>query len=142
MKEIALVGFDAREMQCRLYKMWSQSRKETYLLRHDIQMPLSIDILVWPSIFDTEKRIVSQNKEHENTAPKGIPLPKWIGPNRPLWCDLESLEKYIDERKTYTTQMYQIIAITLLDDNLVKKTTRFAFRRSARLRMLLHSSAL
>ena len=48
--EEQLLGFDIREMWSQMDATWSQSRKDTYLLRTDVTKVLSVDRLVWPEI--------------------------------------------------------------------------------------------
>ncbi len=47
-----LVGFDAREAWISYAEAWPESRRERYLLRTDIDKPLSVDRLVWPSLLE------------------------------------------------------------------------------------------
>lgn len=47
-----LVGFDAREAWIGYAEAWPESRRERYLLRTDVEKPLSVDRLVWPSLLE------------------------------------------------------------------------------------------
>ncbi len=71
-----VLGYDAREPLSGLAGHWSAARREGYLYRPDAPCPLSLDTLVWPSLFDRP----------------GWRLPAWIGPLNPLWRDLEELK--------------------------------------------------
>jgi len=45
------MGFDAREMTSPA-RAWHADRRELYLLRPEVERPLSVDALVWPSVFE------------------------------------------------------------------------------------------
>ena len=48
-----LLGFDARLLaEGYLDSEWSDDRREVYLLDSKVSWPLSVDPLVWPSLFD------------------------------------------------------------------------------------------
>ena len=49
-----LIGFDAREMWSSRDEVWTPERIALYLLRDDAARPLSVDTLVWESLFDEE----------------------------------------------------------------------------------------
>jgi len=46
-----LLGFDAREAISPV-RDWDAARRELYLLRPEVTRPLSVDALVWPSVFE------------------------------------------------------------------------------------------
>ena len=48
-----LLGFDARRPVATVDGLWTAARREQFLLRGDVSRPLSVDTLVWPSLFDT-----------------------------------------------------------------------------------------
>lgn len=50
-----MLGFDCREMWQAFKTTWPQWRKDLFLLKHEIEKPLSTDTTVWPSIFDDEE---------------------------------------------------------------------------------------
>lgn len=72
-----LLGFDARV--CSPSHLDSLLRVTPYrfLLRTDVRFVCSVDVLIWPSVFDEEE---------------GLTLPDWIGPNFPLWANLREME--------------------------------------------------
>src|SRR5260370_42167412 len=49
-----IVGYDARENWMSFTTTWSEQRKRTFLYRHDLVKPVSVDVNVWPSIFESE----------------------------------------------------------------------------------------
>ena len=79
-----LLGFDAREMWMTLEELMHPGHKRsTFLLRDDVAKVLSADTLVWPSVFDQSQ------------------TPRWIGANRPLWENLELLERSLSTQAPY-----------------------------------------
>lgn len=97
--EKLLIGFDAREMWFSFDNVWSGTRKNTFLLRHDIYKPLSVDRDIWNSIFELDYA-------------QEVPL--WRGPVQKLWDSLEELEKYTANMKSTISGSYWIVAITKL----------------------------
>lgn len=74
-----VLGFDARESPRRLAGVWSQDRKERFLYRLDVECPLSVDTMVWPSVFE---RIPDR-------------LPAWTGRVHGLWENLPRLREAV-----------------------------------------------
>jgi len=70
----ALLGFDAREMSAPP-RAWDADRRELYLLRPEVESPLSVDALVWPSVFER------------------VPDLEWTGPVQALWDDLGRMDR-------------------------------------------------
>lgn len=75
-----LLGFDSKEMWSNFKHDWSLTRIEQNLFKHDIKKPLSVDSLVWPSIFDLKPK---------------LPKPAWTGPVQGLWDDLNRLKQTV-----------------------------------------------
>jgi hypothetical protein len=69
-----LLGFDAREM-VRPASAWNAERRELFLLRPDVERPLSVDTAVWPSVYGEPPHV------------------EWHGPNQSLWDDLERMDE-------------------------------------------------
>jgi hypothetical protein len=93
-----LLGFDAREMWQEFHITWSQERKANFLLRHDIEKPLSTDTMVWPSVFD----------EVGELAP-----PVYRG-SLSLWDDLRKMGDFIEARWITTSMPFWIVGVTLI----------------------------
>jgi len=74
-----LLGFDARV--ARPDESWDERRKRAMLFRLDVVEPLSIDSVVWPSIF-----------EHHSEL-----RPPYVGPYG-FWDDLANLRRHADAR--------------------------------------------
>ncbi len=51
-----IIGYDAREYWVPVEQSWSEERKQGFLYRLDVLKPLSVDTLVWPTIFESEGR--------------------------------------------------------------------------------------
>ena len=81
-----LVGYDIRLDAGQYVELWwDQKRRNEYLLRPDTQWPLSVDGLVWPSMFR-----VARLESLPNLAPHVID----VTPGRfPDFADLEQLKK-------------------------------------------------
>jgi hypothetical protein len=71
----ALLGFDVRDA-CDPGATWDGARRDLYLLRGDAPRPLSVDVRVWPGLFDTV-----------------LSPPAWTGPNQGLWEDLFAMRE-------------------------------------------------
>jgi len=72
-----LLGFDAREAISPV-RDWDAARRELYLLRPEVTRPLSVDALVWPSVF-------------ERLTDLG-----WTGPVEALWDDLARMDAKLE----------------------------------------------
>ena len=81
MHEQAVLGYDAREVRRSGYRLSlpGSEQAKTYLLRTDIVDVLSVDHMVWPSIFG------------EPGSGKLV-HPEWIGMNTPFWDHLSELQ--------------------------------------------------
>lgn len=97
-----LIGFDARENFLEYRAIWDSYRVSNFLLQETIIKPLSVDVMVWDSIFHV----------------RHIQLPNWTGPRQHLWERLDSLRIFISEQQL--DSLYQLIGITQIivrDDN-------------------------
>jgi hypothetical protein len=72
--------------------------------------------MVWPSIFDSEVGPGMPTDERNELHLAGVRLPDWIGPNRPLWEDLETLKKCLSTVDS-APRPFWIIAISLDGDS-------------------------
>lgn len=68
-----LIGFDCREMGLNFKTTWLASRIKQYLLKNDIEKPLSTDVMVWPSMFTSSDS-------------------KWVG-HQDLWDSMDEMEE-------------------------------------------------
>ncbi|MBZ0274513.1 MAG: hypothetical protein K8I60_00125, partial [Anaerolineae bacterium] len=75
-----LLGFDVREMWLGLSD-WPQSRRDLHLIKSDIEKPLSVDTMIWQSVFDL------------NPAPT---LPDFRGPVQFLWDDIVGMRQHFN----------------------------------------------
>ena len=92
-----LLGFDAREMWLSGRDAWDEERKQLFLLRLDVEKPLSIDRAVWASVFD---KYPAQR-------------PAYIGIWEEGWEELRRLEECLDKHKTLLGRFY-IVAFTVM----------------------------
>jgi hypothetical protein len=71
-----VLGFDARQADP---APWDEGRRTRFLLRLDVLQPLSIDRMVWPSVFDLHPELA----------------PPYVGPYG-YWEDLGDLRRHVD----------------------------------------------
>ncbi len=90
--EEALLGFDARERFLEPVRTWTPARRGTYLLREDVQKPLSVDAAVWPSLFGHGL----PDSERTRLGLEALPLPGWRGPNQELWDSLSRMQSALE----------------------------------------------
>jgi hypothetical protein len=101
-----VLGFDAREIHV---PNWLQERRHQYLLRPEVELPLSVDDMVWPSVFSHPRIPGAQELI-------GLDRPDWIGPISDLWDDLGRLTTCLNHRWGTTWLPCRLIAVTLIDD--------------------------
>lgn len=76
-----LLGYDVREACLQPYDLcvWSAERRTTYLIDPKAEQPLSVDTLLWPSLFDTGQG-AAWHKDGRKRAGLSEPiLPPWPG---------------------------------------------------------------
>jgi hypothetical protein len=113
MYEEMLIGFDAREMWLETDQINTahEDWREKFLLRREIEKVLSADTLVWPSVFDLDKK---------------LELPDWRGLIQDLWDDLQRMEHYLAKGWGAQWRPCSIIAVTKLVDSEWKQEMRAA----------------
>jgi hypothetical protein len=111
MIEERLLGFDARERADELTTLWSADRREQFLLRANVATPLSVDVLVWPSVFDIGQGIGLPRSERERLHLAGVSLPAYTGTNVGLWEDAPRMLDYLSQRGA-ETRPYVVIAVS------------------------------
>jgi len=83
---VALLGFDARETFVPPARSWTTRRREDFLLRPEVEKPLSVDTWAWPSIFG--------DGFTDRDRPTELPeMPAWRGASQTLWDDLASMDE-------------------------------------------------
>ncbi|OEU47477.1 MAG: hypothetical protein BA861_10570 [Desulfobacterales bacterium S3730MH5] len=87
-----IIGFDARKMWIDFNVIWNTERRSTFLIREDISQIFSTDSLVWPSVFNVYPHLETQIDWSQTRQLSGPELPEWIGPNSPLWENLQNLK--------------------------------------------------
>ena len=112
--EERLLGFDVRELD--QSALWDVATRELFLLRVDVTQPLSVDTLIWPSVFDTGQGIGLPQTHRERLYLAGIPLPSWIGPNAGLWDDLDRMRQYLAASLSHP-HPHVVLAVSWISDN-------------------------
>jgi hypothetical protein len=116
-----LIGFDARVALDAVSRYWDAQRRRTYLLRDDVLAPLSVDPLVWPSFFDSGNGVSMTPELRQQSGLTGqlgavSRLPSWIGPNCPLWEDLDALRSHLDAASAAVPKGVLVAATALSED--------------------------
>src|SRR5438132_6727375 len=96
-----LLGFDAREMWLGPREDRPESDRYCFFLRQDVVKHLSVDTMVWASVFQ---------------ADEALPRPQWTGPIQSLWDDLQALQTHLHQVWSRKAKPYWMIAITLRSD--------------------------
>ena len=115
MRREVLLGFDLRDLSDDSAQLWDVPRRETFLLRGDVARPLSVDTLVWPSLFDSGQGIGFSDAERRRLHLAGFPLPAWTGPNAGLWERLPDMQRYLAQQAS-PPGPYVFVAVTWLAD--------------------------
>lgn len=110
--EQLIIGFDAREMWLGL-DTWSQETRRRFLLRGDIEKPLSTDALVWPSLFRS-LRVVISGKDITTGSVLDLEFPIEQRSIDNLWKDLGAMQAYLKRIPSLEGKAYWVIAITEL----------------------------
>ena len=123
MYKLEMIGFDARELWLDSDSQWDKNTHNTFLLRREVLKPLSVDRLVWYSVF-TEKTI---SRIWENKLPQSIyftdvwnmtfseknflqtPPDKYLFNG--IWRNLNTLNTYLQEHWQDDWKPCAIIAI-------------------------------
>ena len=112
----SLLGFDARKMWLDAEVHWPPERRELFLLRRDADPVLSVDEIVLPSVFQTHQMIGMSPAEHQALGVTGLERPEWIGPNIPLWEDLDEMTAIISGHAADVSKPYWTNAVTCWAD--------------------------
>jgi len=102
-----LLGFDIRQDASEYVdSFWDDANRQIYLIRPNTEWPLSVDTMIWPSVFRYSS-IVSSPKEDER-----IPVNTQVAANG-LWFDLELMKSWFKEHTSGTERRGVPIAIHL-----------------------------
>ncbi|MBA3874887.1 MAG: hypothetical protein H0X30_37650 [Anaerolineae bacterium] len=109
----AMVGFDVREIQSNFAEMWTPDRQALYLLRTDLDKPLSTDDMVWLRVFRNVKVDLPTWVWEPVLVSARIDLPAWVGPRHDTWENLKQMQAFMVEHRAELSPMrYWTIAIT------------------------------
>jgi hypothetical protein len=109
-----LLGFDARRGRLDdADERWDQDRRRSFLLRTDVPRPLSVDELVWPSVFDSRQGASLSEAERHRLDLHGLQTPDWVGANTGLWDDLNRMKDVLDAAGVGSAD-YTLLAVTWL----------------------------
>ena len=86
------IGFDARYV-FRLYAhLWTCDRIHTQLIRKDVASPLSVDEIVWPSVFSSHNANFETRKDFIQHEIVDMDRPSWSGCVQSIWNALSYVE--------------------------------------------------
>lgn len=106
-----LVGFDAREWWRDFRAAWSQERRGWFLLRADVDKPLSTDTSVWPSIFDlADSRVGYLPAE----PPALLAPPARPGPVQQMWAELDALRDHLRAAGETRVPPHRLVGVALV----------------------------
>jgi hypothetical protein len=106
-----LVGFDAREWWRGFGAAWSQERRGRFLLRADVDKPLSTDTSVWPSIYDLgDSRVGYLPAE----PPALLAPPAWTGPVQQMWAELDALRGHLRAAGEPRVPPHRLVGVALV----------------------------
>jgi len=108
-----LIGFDTREMFSTLME---RNKSKFPLLKPDVQMLLSADWSVWPSVFDFDDGLEYSESLYSISERKTVQLPdkNVMGHvNYPLWGNLNAMLGYLREYVPPIPEPYWSLAFTV-----------------------------
>lgn len=109
LRDVSILWFDARERWLPRERSIAGAAADRYLLDVTIRKVLSVDVLVWPTIFRCP-RINSLALEDIDIGPTGLERPQYIGPTDSLWSSLFDLRGYLPARAP--DRDYSIVAMS------------------------------
>ena len=107
-KSLTLLGYDCRERWCPRARLWPAERVQKFLLRTDVEKPLSTDVFVWPSVFQ-DQQLGLLELEDLRLGPTGLPTPSLHGWVQDLWQDLSAVRGAL---APLIGQRFDVIAVT------------------------------
>ncbi len=86
-----IIGYDARCVSEALRSVWTPARRQEFLLRTDVEVPLSTDPLVWPSVVDWGLAPDFTPRTRHALMLDGLPVPEQFRNERNLWPSLPDM---------------------------------------------------
>ncbi len=105
-----ILGFDARERWVAREALFPPTRDDTYLLRPETRKPLSVDVLVWPTVFANPD---VAGLALPGLGDDGLPRPAFVGPVQGLWTGLALVERALAARGASLPGSVSVVAVTL-----------------------------
>jgi hypothetical protein len=120
---VKILGYDCRPVQNdeNLAGLWTDRRRQKYLLNQDVHFPLSVDRVVWPSLFHFE----SEAAEKKTFPLIHIKPADFHQQGLRLWKSLSGLQETIKRSENVAPHAYSVICITLEDSNLIQNDERW-----------------
>ncbi len=99
-----LLGFDARHIGSEPERAWPPERRNTYLLREDVLLPLSVDTAVWPRLLDGESYEASSKVDWTMRT----------GPRLALWRELGDLRGACSDYSKTHSASFCVVAVSVI----------------------------
>lgn len=122
MVEEIVVGFDTREMWIAFNANWHQERKDAFLLRLDIEKPLSTDKTVWASVFRSYTLV--DGVDRGTTPEDGFEIPIEYRTDHNLWNNLHEMLSCLEDKWGKHWKRSWVIAITELVESQEKAESK------------------
>ena len=106
-----ILGFDAKILNFNSENIWTASRIANNFVNKYSNNIFSVDEFSWPSVFYTHQCPGFTEQEKQKFFLTGPKRPNWIGPNNPLWENLNDLKNNLIESGIDITSII-IIAVT------------------------------
>ncbi|NOX55509.1 MAG: hypothetical protein GXP27_13950 [Planctomycetes bacterium] len=106
------VAFDAREAWLSMDDLWDPERRREFLIRDSVHKPLSVDVRVWPTIFDVGGVLPLRTLDPTLTDFQELPVPceAWQD-SYPFCPNLDTLLQTVAERWRFPDKRVAFIAI-------------------------------
>jgi hypothetical protein len=110
-----ILGYDARVISAAWKSLWNDERRHGFLINEDVEIPLSVDTLVWPSVFDWGQGPGLPQSERNRLLLSGLPVAEASVTKWPLWSDLSKMRTALSDPLDPAFLPFWIIAVGSAD---------------------------
>lgn len=126
--QMPVLGYDARSISAAWRSLWNEDRRQRFLIKQDVCCPLSVDTLVWPSLFDWGQGPgLSLRERRRMLLSGGLTAARRSYARWPLWSDLSGMMKELDDPIDPTFLPFWIIAVASVDCDESNYTNQMEF---------------
>lgn len=116
-----LIGFDARIVDGPLVtKLWPKERRDSYLLRTDARLPVSVDTAVLPSAF-----AFGEDSIDTSLGQMRVPGHNWHRSALRLWDNLAEMISLLRDATPSADHRKAVLAITAADSRVLSSDVRW-----------------